>query len=72
MNDYWVQKYGDPRSPAQIKSLPREEMIRAARACCLLEHLSDSEIDAATVTQLRREIDSVVRFMDEWSWDGWS
>ena len=60
----WTRRYGDPRSPAQIKRLPRADMIATARRCCMLEHLSDAEIDAMTVDQLRREIDSVVLWMD--------
>jgi len=60
----WVQRYGDPRSPAEIKRLGRGEMIRVAQQCCLLECLSSSEIAAATKAELEREIDSVVAFMD--------
>lgn len=61
---HWIEAYGDDRSPAQIKKLPRPEMIRVARRCCLLEHMSDAEIEAASTAQLRREIDSVVRWME--------
>ena len=60
----WDRRHGDPRSPAQIKRLPRAEMISVARSCCLLECLSDAEIEAATVAELRQEIDSVVAWMD--------
>jgi hypothetical protein len=60
----WSSKYGDSRPPSQIKRLPREEMISTARRCCLLEHLSDSEIDGMSTTAIRREIDSVVLWME--------
>lgn len=60
----WLRKYGDPRSPAQIKRLPREEMIRVARQCCLLEHLDMAEIEAMTVAQIHAEIDGTVAWMD--------
>lgn len=60
----WLRKYGDPRSPAQIKRLPREEMIETARRCCLLEHLDMAEIEAMSTAQIRREIDGVVAWMD--------
>lgn len=59
----WISRYGDPRSPAQIKRLPREDMVRAARYACLLECLSEEEIASATVAELRQEIDAVVSFM---------
>ena len=59
-----MRKYGDPRSIAEIKSLPRTEMVSTAKACCMLEHLTDAEIDAATVSTLRREIDAVNRMME--------
>jgi hypothetical protein len=64
MNIDWTTRYGDRRSPAQIKRLPRAEMIRVARACCLLEHLSTAEVEALSVAALRREIDSVVCWME--------
>lgn len=60
----WMRRYGDERSPAQIKRLPRVEMISTARRCCLLEHLSDAEIASMTVEQLRGEIDDVVAWME--------
>ena len=60
----WMQKYGDTRSPSQIKRLPRDEMIEVARRCCLLEHLSDEEIEAMTAKQLRFEIDSVILWLE--------
>ena len=59
----WMQKYGSDLSPNQIKRLPRAEMIPQAKACCLLEHLSDSEIEAMTVRQLHFEINSIVSWM---------
>ena len=63
-NSDWVQRYGDHRSPAQIKRLPRAEMISVARSCCLLECLSDEEIEAASTAALKLEIDSVVAWME--------
>ena len=62
-----IRKYGDPRSLAEIKRLPRAEMIATAKACCLLEHMSDDEIAAATVAKLRREIDAVDMWMSNWN-----
>jgi len=58
-----IRKYGDPRSVAEIKRLPRAEMIATAKACCILEHMTDDEIAAATVVKLRREIDAVNNMM---------
>ena len=58
-----IRKYGDTRSVATIKRLPRAEMIATAKACCMLEHMSDDEIDAATVATLRREIDAINMMM---------
>ena len=63
-----IKRYGDPRSVAAIKRLPRAEMIATARACCMLEHMSDAEIEAATVAELRREIDAIDAWMSSDRW----